>query len=224
MAKAPIPCRVKMDLCPLLGADAAAELYERFIADVIARAAALPDTELIVSYAPAESLPYFRAIAPTASAYMLRRQKSTAEGIASCIAKLAEPGRAIVMIGADAPTMPARSLELAFDVLATGEVDVVLGPAQGGGLYLFGVTASHPKLLEDVLWNGPSALNKIVENAANLGLGWYLLPEWYHVNTPHELQILQDDLLKGGNGGHSAECTGRYLRVLAENGVIQRSA
>lgn len=100
------------------------------------------------------------------------------DDLAGCFERLCEPGRSVVAIGANSPTLPVRWLELAFDALASGRVDVVFGPAIHGSFYLIGMNSFHEGSFQDMELDSPEVLKRSVERAAELGLGWFLLPEW----------------------------------------------
>ena len=203
MASAPIPGETA--LSPPLDQESAARLHECFLLDTLDRASAVPDTELVVSYAPIGSLGYFREIAPCAERFTLQEGKDIGSRIHHCFEQLLEPERGVAVIGTSVPTLPARSLELAFDALASDQVDVVFGPIRGGGCYLVGAKALHPELIRAVNWAADDP-QKVVELAAQLGLGWYLLPEWYGVRTPGELAFLERELRKSPSSAcHTTE-------------------
>lgn len=189
MASAPIPGETALN--PPLDQESAVRLHECFLLDALDRAAAVPDTELVVSYAPIGSLRFFQEIAPCAERFTLQRGRDIGSRIYGCFEQLLETERAVVILQTEVPTLPARTLELAFDALR--EVDVVFGPIRNGGCYLVGAKALHPQLIRAVNWAADD-VQKGVELAARLGLGWYLLPEWYGVRTLEELAFLEGEL------------------------------
>jgi len=209
-----------MRLCPPLDPRAAARLHECFLLDVLEKASAVPDAKLVISYAPAGTRAFFRDAAPNAAEYLLRRGADMGEQMAHSFRRLCEPGRAVVIMGSDCPTLPALGLELAFDALASGRVDVVFGPLSGGGCYLVGMASAHPELFEDMEWSASDVSEKGVERAARLGLGWYRLPEWYNVDHPTELACLKGELLKHPAASPSARHTRKFLGYLAQSGLI----
>lgn len=220
MAKAPIPGEVKTRLCPPLDLQTAARLHECFVLDVLEKASAVPDSELVVSYTPAGACSFFKIAAPEAARYMLQEGTDMRRRIAHCFRRLCEPERAVVIMGSDCPTLPALGLELAFDALASGRVNVVLGPSSNGGCYMIGMTSLHPKLFENMDWTSPDVVQKAVERAAELGLGWYLLPEWYSVDRPADLVCLKGEFLKHTAINSSARHTRDFLKRRAQSGLI----
>lgn len=218
---APIPGKIKTQLCPPLDPQVAAELHESFLLDTLEKADSVPDTELVLYYAPLGTLPMFRNISPNRTKYLLQRgRRSIGERLAYCFEQLSELGSAVVVIGTDSPTLPARSLELAFDVLASGDVDVVFGPTSNKGCYLVGMTASHPEVFRDYRADTVEALDKCIENAAKLDLGWYLLPKWHKVENLPDLRRLKDEFMEGRIEDHIAPRTRICVNNLAQLGVI----
>ncbi len=217
MAKAPIPGEVKTRLCPPLDGRQCAQLHESFVLDTLEKASAVPDAELVISYAPAGMLSFFREAAPDADGYLLQKGKDLGKRLWHCLERVCEPGRAVVVIGADSPTLPVRCLELAFDALASGRVDVVLGPVSDGGYYLIGMTFPYPELFEGINWSTPEVLDKSIERTAELGLDWYLLPEWYDVDTPADLTRLKKELLSLPAGNRTAHHTREFLARLSQS-------
>ena len=68
------------------------------------------------------------------------------------------PPGPVVLVGGDIPALAAGHVAAAFRLL--GSHDLVFGPAEDGGFWLFG--ARHPRhlppLFEQVRWSGPHAL------------------------------------------------------------------
>jgi glycosyltransferase A (GT-A) superfamily protein (DUF2064 family) len=220
MAEAPIPGEVKLGLCPPLDPPGATELHERFVSDALTKARAVPDAELLICYTPARSIAYFRGMAPTAAGYLPQEGRSLSERALSCFDRVCEPGRAVVILGTDSPTLPARCIELAFDGLATGRLDIVIGPTVAGGCYLLGATETPRRILDGLEQAEPTFADACIARAATLGLDWYLLPEWYEVRNPMDLAHLKCELLDRWVANHSAEHTREFLRTLAERGML----
>ncbi len=73
--------------------------------------------------------------------------------------------RAVVLVGADSPTLPVEHVERAFAELE--RADVVLGPATDGGYYLIGCGPARPPLFEGVAWGSASVLADTVAALAD---------------------------------------------------------
>jgi hypothetical protein len=220
MAEAPIPGRVKKELVPPLDYQSAAQLHECFIMDAAEKARHVPDTDFVLSCAPPGTVSFFRETVPDADQYVSQRGKGANVRLANVFRSFAEPKRATVGIGTDVPSLPVRCLELAFDALDSDRIDIVLGPAAGGGCYLVGMVSPDYELLHCVPWGLEESLDACIERAAALGLGWYLLPEWPMVRHPADLSILKRLLLDLPQDTQFAHHTRAYLTCLRDSGKL----
>ncbi|MCS6915540.1 MAG: TIGR04282 family arsenosugar biosynthesis glycosyltransferase [Myxococcales bacterium] len=105
---------------------------------------------------------------------------------------------AVVLIGSDSPTLPPAHLAEAAEVLHSGHVDLVLGPALDGGFWCIGARRPCPELLAPgMAWGTKEVLPAMLGRLAQLaeaGLRSYLLPFWYDVDTPDDLRLLCGEL------------------------------
>ncbi len=99
-----------------------------------------------------------------------------------------------VAVGADAPSLPLRYLEAAFDELERHSA--VVGPAQDGGYYLLGLRAPVLPVFEGIDWGTATVLCETLDRLRRLGVSFSVLPEWYDVDTGADLDRLRSDLAK----------------------------
>ena len=192
MAKAPHPGDVKTRLCPPLTPAQAVTLARAFLRDCIAQVRALGGVRAVLAYTGSRDV--FARLAPD---FTLVPQEGAdlGERMRSLLAALLNSGhRAAIVIGTDTPTLPSTLIEQAVDLTASGEVDLVLGPAEDGGYVLIGVRADHPTLFTDVPWSTPAVLDVTLGRARAAGLRPALLPSWYDVDTPADLARLRTDV------------------------------
>ncbi|MDQ3180418.1 MAG: DUF2064 domain-containing protein, partial [Acidobacteriota bacterium] len=97
-----------------------------------------------------------------------------------------------VIIGTDSPTFPTDFLKQAFENLK--KTDAVLGKTEDGGFYLIGLRHLRKEIFENVEWSSPKTFRHIVRNIKNLGLKLSLLPAWFDVDLPADLERLRKDL------------------------------
>jgi glycosyltransferase A (GT-A) superfamily protein (DUF2064 family) len=107
---------------------------------------------------------------------------------------IAECGGPAVVIGADAPHVPAARLAEAADALAA-DADLVLGPADDGGYYLIGLRTPTPAVFSGVAWGTSRVLAETLARAR--GLRPLLLEPCFDVDTPADLARLSDVLARG---------------------------
>src|SRR5207245_11779406 len=79
VAKAPVVGQVKTRLCPPLSAAEATELFRCFLVDTVERACTLPDTQVCLAFAPADSEALFRALLPFPLRYLPQRGNGLGE-------------------------------------------------------------------------------------------------------------------------------------------------
>lgn len=189
--KYPEPGRVKTRLAATVGAEQAAEIYERLVAEVFAR---LPDdAEVIVCFDPAERGGEIRRwiggltgkgplrFLPQAAGDLGERlERAFAEAFALGFGQVAAIGTDCIEI--DAPI---------FDETwtALGEHDVVLGPSEDGGYYLIALAAPCPPLFHGIAWSGASVLADTLARAAAAGLRVHRLPVRLDVDTEEDWRI-----------------------------------
>jgi len=209
MAKAPRGGEVKTRLCPPLSLTEAAELYRRFLLDKIEQVRALRTASLAVAYTPTAARAFFEEIAP---GFVLVPQRGADLGdrLANTLGTLVETGhRAALAIDSDTPTLPLRFLRQALDLVATPEIDVVLGPTEDGGYYLIGLRTVHRDLFEAMAWSTSQVLPETLRRADAKGLRVACLPQWYDIDTPDDLARLQAAL--AASDGEAPRHTRRFL-------------
>jgi rSAM/selenodomain-associated transferase 1 len=183
----------KTRLIPALGAEGASRLYGAFVRDAARAVQAVPDLQPTLwiagshehSSLDALELAFPRRSQPENATLGQRLVAALSEGCAAC--------GAAVAIGSDAPTLPARYLELAC--LALTRRQCVLGPTADGGFYAIGVqqvaVSKLGRALSRVRWSSSSALQDAAEGALAAGLDLGLLPPWYDVDDRSDLHLLR---------------------------------
>lgn len=210
MAKRPAAGQAKTRLCPPLSPERAADLYACFLDDVIERVREAAHTVegLVpaIAYSPADAAAHFAALAP---GFDLVPQTGATlgerlDGVLSVA--LARGFTQAAAINSDSPSLPAPYLAEAFARLDDPAVDVALGPCDDGGYYLIGWKRPHPALVRDVAMSRPDTLAQTLVLAARAGLRVALLPSWYDVDEPADLDRLAGD---PGLGRHTREFLSR---------------
>ncbi len=195
MAKTPRAGDVKTRLCPPLTPAEAAALYRCFLLDTIAKVTTLEARcRPVISYTPVTDRTYFAALAPRC---MLLPQRGADLGarMADCFAQLFALGYADVLLtGSDLPTLPRTVLQHALALIATPQIDMVLGPSEDGGYYLIGLRVLYRELFEHMTWSTPQVFAETMQRAERLGLRVAHLPTWYDVDIPADLARLRQTL------------------------------
>jgi rSAM/selenodomain-associated transferase 1 len=197
----PVPGRAKTRLVEghgasgaTLGPEGAARLYAAFLADTLrtaAQVAASGHADAALWVAGVVDDAALRAVPGVAGLRCVAQPELDlgARMRAALDAGLASHGRALV-VGSDAPTLPAATLRAACAAL--DDADVVLGPAADGGYVLVGARAPlSPEVFAGVRFSTHHALPDTLAGARRAGLRTACLAPWYDVDTPEDLRLLR---------------------------------
>lgn len=212
VAKAPRMGEVKTRLHSALSPGETTELYICFLRDTCslmeAARAARPGISLVLCYTPVGEEEAFEAIERDGSLMLPQRGEELGARLRHCFEDLFAAGyESVVVMDADSPTLPSEHLVAAFDQIKSDRT-VVLGPTADGGYYLVGMRRLHPQLFERITWSTERVLAETCEQAREAGLEVILLPEWYDVDTPEELERLESEI---GCGGDAAQFTRAFF-------------
>lgn len=212
VAKAPRPGEVKTRLAARLGPVRAARLYECFLRDtfalVDAARAVCPSLESALCFSPKDGEREFDPVATDVALRFPQRGVDLGERLTNCFADAFALGAgAVVALGADSPNLPADYVRRALGAL-TGPDRVVLGPCEDGGYYLVGMSRLHPAIFDRIPWSTDGVLEASLGAAEDAGLVAELLPYWYDVDTPDDLDRLRRDLARDPS---AASATRDYL-------------
>jgi rSAM/selenodomain-associated transferase 1 len=186
-AREPLPGQVKTRLAASIGDQAAAELYETMLYDVLKTARQLSDVETVVFWACEEE-----SLLHLAEKYRCnsRLQSPGALGLrmqAAFEEIFANGCELCCIIGSDAPDLPISYILEAYQLLAGQQTDVVLGPSRDGGYYLLGLRQVWPQLFTNIPWSSADVLEQSLVAARDSGLSTALLPEWQDIDTLEDL-------------------------------------
>lgn len=196
--KAALPGAVKARLVPTFTPDEAAEFHLAALADTV-------DAALRADRGPVElhvdgdddDVAEVRALYP---GHTVRPQvggdlgERLVHAFESTFARAVE--RAVV-IGSDHPTLPP--VHIAEALTRLDQADVTLGPSRDGGYYAVAVRrASWPEarvIFRGIPWSTAAVRETSMERARQVELDVVLIPEWYDVDAPEDLETLRRDLL-----------------------------
>jgi rSAM/selenodomain-associated transferase 1 len=193
MAKQPAVGRTKTRLCPPLTSTDAAALYEAMLRDTISLVARLDGVRLAIAVTPSEATGAFRRISPPDTLLLPIACDDIGDGLNQALERVLAAGHSPAMaFHSDGPTVPAAYLEQAIARLQ--EADVVLGPSEDGGYYLIGLKQARPELFRDIEWSTERVTAQTLARIHTLGLNGALLPSWYDVDRPADLDRLRVEL------------------------------
>jgi glycosyltransferase A (GT-A) superfamily protein (DUF2064 family) len=107
-----------------------------------------------------------------------------------------------VALGCDSPTLPTALLRQA----TACEAPVILGPSFDGGCWCIGWNQPCPEIFENIPWSTSQVMAELVLRVRALGLECEILPYWYDVDEPSDVDFLRTHL------GILPEHCGRHSR------------
>ena len=125
----------------------------------------------------------------------------------------------IVVIGSDSPTLPPAHLTTALEALGRG-ADAVLGPADDGGYCLVGAARELPGMFEAIPWGTERVLESTRAALDRCGARVVLLPTWYDVDLPRDLERLRRGLSAGRPDEAAPRRTSAFVRALVRDGRL----
>jgi rSAM/selenodomain-associated transferase 1 len=187
-AKLPAPGAAKTRLGPGPTPDWGACVADAFLRDALDRLSAV-GARRVLAFAPAGAAAAFAELAAGRFEPAPQCDGDLGRRMADFIARrIAEGAEAVVLVGADSPTLPVEYVGRAFDEL--DRADVVLGPALDGGYYLIGCGRRLPPVFDGVSWGTGRVLAETVARLADPAWRLALLPPWYDVDTPADWRLL----------------------------------
>ena len=191
--KNPIPGAVKTRLQTRYTPDQVVALYTAFVRDVLARAESIDVDRRVIAFDPPDAESEVSALfgggVKALWEFVPQVQDDLGARMREALVQELDAGAsAAVLIGTDIPSLPVHHITQAFDLLRAK--DVVLGPSIDGGYYLVGVSKSTPEIFEDVAWSTPSVLSQTIDRIQRAGNTLGLVPPWFDVDTPDELDFL----------------------------------
>jgi rSAM/selenodomain-associated transferase 1 len=196
MARAP-SCEGKSRLIRQLNTSDGAGLRTALLRDTLAAVAPI-DAEKALLYTPPEGEEEIQRMTPFDAMFLAQRGATLGERMRNGASDLVARGFGrVVLVGADLPTLPAAYIVDALERLRRPLEALVLGPAEDGGYYLIGLTHVRDELFDGIPWGTGDVLRRTREAAAALGLTVELLPIWYDVDRPSDLQRVRHQTAEG---------------------------
>ncbi len=197
MAKVPIAGTVKTRLQPRLTAAQCADLAACFLRDTVSKANSLKN-KLIIAYSPVEKRNILLEILPDEHNFIEQKGTNLGEKMFHAFEfAFSNNSDSVVMIGTDSPTFPTEFIRQTFENLT--KTDAVLGAAADGGFYLIGLRKLKKEIFENVEWSSPQTFEQTARKIEKANLKLALLPVWYDVDTPEDLERLKKELTENPN-------------------------
>jgi rSAM/selenodomain-associated transferase 1 len=184
-AKPPVAGDVKTRLARALGAERAARLAAAFLRDTWAVVRALPWARPVLATTTTDPTPF--GLGGDVELWQ-QGDGDLGERMERTLARALGEAPAALLIGADAPALPASHLDAARAAL--GSSDVVLGPSEDGGFYLIGATRLPEGSLAGLPWSRADSRLRTEAQLTARGLRVARAPEWFDVDEARDLARL----------------------------------
>jgi len=102
------------------------------------------------------------------------------------------------------------------------DADLVLGPADDGGYYLVGASRPVAEIFQGIPWGTPGVLDATVAASRRAAARLLLLPPWYDVDVPDDLERLCSDLTGAGEAVSLCARTRDFAQELIREGRLPR--
>ncbi len=189
MAKAPIPGTVKTRLG--LPPRDAAGLQAALIRDTVEKVRSLAPTTL--AGAPADRLDLIRLILPDGVALISQPSGDLGDRMLNAFRALFDTSPdPVLLLGTDAPTLPAEAIETASSALALNDVSII--PSTDGGYVLLGLRLPVGAVFRGVDWSTEAVHRQTLGRADEAGLSVHEGDPWYDVDEPEDLARLRGEL------------------------------
>ncbi len=204
LTKAPVPGKVKTRLAASLGADAAAELYEKLVHGCLTTCVSAAVCPVDIWCAPSTEHDFFQSCQVRYNSRLYpQTEGNIGQRMSHAIYSALQNVKHVVLVGADCPALSTRDLDRAFSALQQG-ADVVLGPAHDGGYYLIGMSAHHPSLFENIPWSTHNVLAVTEGRLQEQGLVCHSLPVHRDIDTAEDYALYMS-----GESSHRLAKTGK---------------
>jgi uncharacterized protein len=189
VVKNPVPGHVKTRLQSRYTPKQAALLYTAFVKDTLDTVRTLNIDKRIIAYDPPDNENAVRNICGNDFEYVPQVQSDLGQRMYQALLQQLQLGaKRAILIGTDIPSLPATHITQAFDLLKTK--DVVIGPSTDGGYYLIGISRHCPEIFENIAWSTSTVLSETTESLRQQNYSLGLVPPWFDVDTPEELDAL----------------------------------
>ena len=185
----PEPGQVMPDLIRRLGAEAAAQLYEAFIGDLIA---GMPLSSYDGFLYALDRLTDFRDRYKTVNDHA-QHEPNEGRRLMDCFEGLLKTHPLAVIVGSSMPDLHPRMWKSAFEMLAHREV--VIGPTDRGGIYLLGMRKAYD-IYRGIRWGTGTELVTILNNLEKASLNYGFFPTRRKIELYEDLPPLRRRLLR----------------------------
>ncbi len=206
LAKHWSPGRVKTRLADFCGEQRAAQLHRAFLESTLCRFASVAERH-VLCFTPEQTRADFEEISGGHWKLLAQVSGDLGERIASYFQEaFASGSERVVLVGADAPSLPIASVTAAFRALE--QHDLAFVPSEDGGYCLIGATRPVEPVTTNIRWGSESVWEQTREKFSTLNWSAKILPSWYDIDHEKDLLRLMNELAlirNDSKDGHDAE-------------------
>ncbi len=202
LAKYPQAGQVKTRLVPPLSPEQAAQWHKASLRAVCERTTSCMlnstqsqpyTTNVILVGAPDSQLHSFRKLQLTGiDDYWPQGNGDLGQRLARVVDRTFSGGTdAVVLLGADSPTLPLDYLSRSLSLLET--LDAVMAPTHDGGYCLLSLRRPCPTLFDMIDWSTSAVAEQTRRQARLTKITLADLPPWYDIDSFDDLQKMLDD-------------------------------
>ena len=187
--KYPEPGRVKTRLAKDIGEQAAADIYTQFVAETLAKIDKLQSADKYLFIDREDKRAETAMLWDLSQLPQVQRGEDLGERMGKAFDMMWEFGyKQALIVGSDSPDLPIEFLT--EGLVELGNHDAVIGPSEDGGYYLLGFKRAtfNQGIFADIPWSSSQVFAKTINKMKENGLNFYVLKEWYDVDTLTELK------------------------------------
>lgn len=182
LGRFPHPGKVKTRLAKEIGEELAAKIYRGFIEHLLLEIDKLPKTTIkFFCYAVKEDKEDLKNWVGDKVTY-LHFSEDVEENLKNAFGEIFEQGfKKVISIASDVPQISAKLVLEAFEKLES--FDVVIGPDQSGGIYLYGEKKHLPQLFKGGSRVGSKIFEETIQKIRTMNLNYFVFPNLIDVDT-----------------------------------------
>lgn len=183
--------QVKTRLAKEIGEDKALELYKTWLTKILAEVNQLKDNSDIYFYHSDQSN-HQSLVKWLKDQVIIKSPKSQIieENLESAFGELFMSGyKKIICLSSDVPDLNSQIISNAFRLLHS--FDIVIGPDNDGGIYLFGTKKHYPHLFQNDYKKDDKVIDVLKSKLDKLGLKYHLLISLIDIDTQLDYETWQ---------------------------------
>jgi len=189
--KYPEPGEVKTRLAEDTTPEDAAEFYRVFVEEKLAELKDVPDSKLMIFYAPETAGRQMADWLGTDQRFIAQKGVDLGRRMENAFREVFFMGHErAVLVGSDIPGLTPGGVSTAFASLESGKA--CIGPAEDGGYYLIGFHrhAFAPQIFQDMEWSTDEVCQRTISRFANMDVDFTELDRLDDMDTFEDVETM----------------------------------